>query len=305
MKKILYVCAAVSVLFVLGSCGAKSARKNEAPALNSLGETKMMKMKDSGRNASDVVFESDMMLEEQSDSESTGQNEIVERKLIKNGSVLLEADSLADLEKKADEFSKKYGGYITSSSTGERDFYCTVKIPCEKFEQAMNEAGDFGKVIDRSQDSRDVTDEFYDLNSRINTKKILKKKLEGYLSTAKDIKDLLEIERQLNNVITELESMEGRMKRLSNQIDYSTLSIHVRLPFDKNENGFVWPDMGEGFRNFAVNVVEFFAGFVLFLFYFVAYGVPIVALIALLFWLLFGRVGLLIKLFNKLRGKKD
>ena len=54
---------------------------------------------------------------------------------------------------------------------------------------------------------------------------------------------MLEIERQLNEVESELESIEGRMKRLTNQIEFSTISLNFTLPVGKTENGFVFPDL--------------------------------------------------------------
>lgn len=227
-----------------------------------------------------------------------------ERKLIKTGNLYLEVSSLSDVDKTISEFASTYKGYVTDSSMYENHFNATVRIPSANFEQAMNSAGDLGKVKSRSVNSQDVSEEFYDLQTRLDTKKTMQKKLESYLSNAKDIKDLLEIERQLNSVTTEIESMEGRMKRLSNQIDYSTIYIGMTLPLGFDESGFDWPDLGESFRKFGCNIVNFGAGLLIFLFYLVVYGIPIIAIAAFFFWLLFGRVGLLVKLFKRLKNKK-
>ncbi len=118
---------------------------------------------------------------------------------------------------------------------------------------------------------------------------------------ADNIKDMLEIERQLNEVESELESIEGRMKRLTNQIEFSTISLNFTLPVGKTENGFVFPDYGEGFREFAENFFGFLRGFILAICYIVVFGTPLVGLFLLLFWLLFGKVGIIRKIFMKLK----
>ena len=213
----------------------------------------------------------------------------------------MEVATLSDLDKTVAEFAQKYNGYVTNSSMNENGFDATVRIPNRYFEEAMNSAGDLGKVKYRSVNSQDVSEDFYDLQTRLETKKTMQKKLESYLSSAKDMKDLLEVERQLNMVTTEVESMEGRMKRLSNQIDYSTIYIGMSLPTGYDNSGFNWPDLGESFREFGYNIVKFGAGLLMFLFYLVVYGIPVVAVAAFFFWLLFGRVGLLVKLFKWLK----
>lgn len=227
----------------------------------------------------------------------------VERKLIKNGYVNLSIDSMNDIEQKVQTFAKSYGGYITNTYTSENNYSAQIKVPCNYFEDAMNNAGTLGEVKSRSQNANDVTDEYYDLDSRINSKRILKEKLEGYLKKAESIKDLMEIENQLNIVVSDLESMEGRMKRLSNQIDYSTIDINAYLPTGYIDTGYNWPDLKESFRELGVNIVNFFAKFLVFIIYLVIYGLPIVGLVAVLYWLLFGKIGLLVKLFKKI-GKK-
>lgn len=302
MKRVLKILFVFAVCLALASC--KKAKGLAEPAM-ALADGMKVRASKNMAMAESMDMDEDALFEAEYDSDaSNGGGVQVEQKLIKNGSLSLEVQSLLGLEEKAESFAKKFGGYISNSNSSEWDFNCEIKIPSRRFEEAMAEAGSFGKILSRSENCRDVTDEFYDLESRINTKKILKVKLEGYLSSAKDIKDLLQIERQLNQVISELESMEGRMKRLSNQIDFSTLNMNALLPAGKNESGFVWPDLGDGFRQFVSNSASFFAGFLLFLFYLAAYGIPILALAAFLFWLLFGRVGLLIKLFKKLSGRK-
>ncbi|MCR4734217.1 MAG: DUF4349 domain-containing protein [Treponema sp.] len=227
-----------------------------------------------------------------------------ERKLIKNANINLEVESLEGVENLISKFAESLGGYVTNSSSSETTYNATVRIPAAKLDEAMRLCSDFGKIRYKNLYSQDVTEEFYDLETRLSTKKLMRDKLEKYLSQAKDISDLLQIESQLNSVISEIEVMEGRMKRLSNQIEYSTIYINMNLPSGYSDNGFVWPDLGEDFKQFGVNVIHFLEKFFMALFYIIVFGTPIIALIALLYWLLFGRVGLLVRLFKKLSGKK-
>ena len=176
-----------------------------------------------------------------------------------------------------------------------------MRVPSTRFDEAMAAVGNFGRVTSRSVNSQDVSDNYYDLQARLQTKYILRDKLSGYLSQAKDIKDLLEIERQLNSVLEEIDSTESRFKRLAGQVDYSTIYINMDFERGKDENGIILPDVKDSWNEFVSNVIAFFWGLVKVLFYIVIYGIPVVAVAAFFFWLLFGKVGLLVKLFKKLK----
>lgn len=232
-----------------------------------------------------------------------------ERKLIKNGNFSLEVEDLSGAEEKLTDWVKSLGGYIESSYMSERNGNISVRIPAEHFDQAMDSAGNFGRLLNKSVNTEDVTERFYDLKTRLDTKKIMRERLQNYLSSAKDIKDMLQIERELNSVIADIESMEGSLKRLSGQIEYSRINISFSLPYRQDENSsFVMPSFKDGFRRFASNVVDFFIGFIKVLLYLVIFGVPVIAVIVLLYWLLIGKVGILRKLFKKTsapRTKKD
>ncbi|MBO5137750.1 MAG: DUF4349 domain-containing protein [Spirochaetaceae bacterium] len=228
-----------------------------------------------------------------------------ERKLIKTGSINLEVENLSETEKAVQTWCQHFGGYIASSYNQENHSSFTVRIPASNFDDAMNTIGDFGKIKYRSISTEDVSEQFYDLQTRLETRKILRDRLQSYLSTAKDMKDMLQIESELNDTLSEIESMEGRMRRLSGQIDYSTINVTIELPYRTTDQGFQWPQFGNGFRRFLSNIVDFFVGFFTVLLYIVICGIPIIAAIAFFYWLLLGKVGILKKLFSKLSKKKE
>lgn len=224
-----------------------------------------------------------------------------ERKLIKTGSVSLEVEQLAATEEAVLAWCQSFGGYVASSFSHESSAAFTVRIPASRFDDAMAAAGNLGRVRSRNISTQDVSEQFYDLRTRLDTRKILRDRLQSYLAQAKDMEDLLHIERELNSTLTEIESMEGRMRRLSNQIDYSTITVDASLPYRTTDQGFQWPSLDRTVRRFLSNLVDFFVGFVAVVLYIIIFGIPILGLVALLYWLLLGRVGLLRKIFKGLK----
>lgn len=300
------LCAAVFAAALFVSCGQKkrSMAQEEYAASNTAYAAprmaKMMMQSDSA-SAADVetaYAEYDVAEEDGGAAENGAVRQ--ERKLIKTGSVTLEVQSLAAADSAVEKWSASFGGYISNSYSHQTNASYTVKIPAARFDEAMKTAGDLGILREHSISTQDVSEQFYDLQTRLSNKRVMRDNLRAYLEKAKDIKDLLQIEKELNSVLTEIESMEGRMKRLSNQIDYATITVSVQLPYGKTETGFSFPDAGEGFRKFISNTVAFFARCLACFFYIIICGIPVLAVISFLYWLLWGKVALLKKLYRRL-----
>ncbi len=247
-----------------------------------------------GINSASGSFDmSNMNLEESGEGQ--------ERKIIKTGSLSFEVKNLSETEEMISAWIEDFGGYVSNTWTNRNNMNITVKVPSTKFEEAMSSTGNFGELISRSISTEDVSENYYDLETRLETRRVLQSKLEGYLANAKNISDLLEVERQLNDVTSELESMEKQFRRLSNQIDFSTINISCSLPANTTEEGFETPDFIQGLKDFAYNALQFICNFGIGILYIFLIGVPSVLLVALLYWLCFGKIGLVKKLFRKLK----
>ena len=293
MKKLILAgCVLFTATLLATSCGKKSGA--------------MTYQRAGGEMNSSMAFDSADMAFEDSKSFSSSQETPAqtERKLIKRGSISLEVQSLAEAEAGIKKWCTSLGGYVESSTTGLNDGSFSVRIPSNNFERAMDSAGDLGKIKSKNSNSEDVTETFYDLQSRLDTKKILRDRLQNYLKEAQNIEDMLKIERELNSVISDIESMETRMKHLSGQIDYSQIQIYYDLPYRASEGqSFTMPDFGRGFRRFIYNVLDFLINFLQVILYVIVFGAPIIIAIAFFYWLLFGKLGLLKRLFRRLSGK--
>lgn len=225
-----------------------------------------------------------------------------EKKIIKTGYIDILVENLSEAEASIEKWCSDFGGYISSSSTGRSSLSIVAHIPSDKFDEAFAVAGGFGELKNKNVSARDVSEEFYDLSSRLENKKVLRDRLKGYLQTAENMQDLLQIENQLNSVLSDIDSMEGSLRRLTGQIDYSQIQINASLPSYTTESGFKWPSWSGDLRTFFMVVLEFFKDFVFFAFYVAIIGIPVIAFAGLVYYLTFGKLGLVKKFFKKLSG---
>ncbi len=229
--------------------------------------------------------------------------EVVEQKRIRNGSISITVDNIDGVENAITLRAKEFNGYISSSVFYINSGNMAIKIPADRFDQFINGIESIGEVTYRSITEEDVTQRYYDLQSRINSKRILKNRYEAYLARAANVTDLLEIEQALNSVISELDSIETQMRTMEHSISYSTLNIAVSV---KGGSDIVrtFPSLPHylkglwsGFVRFLFILIVIIAGIILF-------GSVSVVVVGLLYYVTFGKLGLIKKFFRLLSSGK-
>tara|TARA_R110002074_G_scaffold279971_3_gene451456 strand:- start:1479 stop:2303 length:825 start_codon:yes stop_codon:yes gene_type:complete len=154
----------------------------------------------------------------------------VNRKFIKNGRVVFKTDSISKTKSRINQFIKQFKGYVSSDNTSKNNTriyqYLTVRIPAKNFDAFLSELSKGVNEYDSKDITiSDVTEQFYDLQSRLKNKKELEKRYLQILGKAKSVKEILEVEKEIGKLREDIESAEGRLKYLSSQIDLSTLTI--------------------------------------------------------------------------------
>lgn len=154
----------------------------------------------------------------------------VERKLIKNGSMSFEVKDVSAASKEIVTLTQAAGGYIASEKQRNADenprYEQIVRIPGDKLDEFVSKVEALAVTIeDKDFSTQDVTEEFVDLESRLTAKKEVEARYREIVKQAKTVKDILEVEDQIGNVRAEIETIQGRLKYLSNKISYSTVSL--------------------------------------------------------------------------------
>lgn len=186
----------------------------------------------------------------------------IERKLIKNGSLTLQVNSLSEqsealgfIKSLADKHSVTFDREDESKWGNRATISLTARVPAEQFETYLKSisAGPF-KVTAKSVNVSEVTDQYIDLEVRLENKKELRAKYLSILKSATVVKDILAINKSIEEVTSEIESTEGQFRYLKKQIAYSTLNIEItaELPVSmKDQNSFLfeaWRSLQEGWQ---------------------------------------------------------
>lgn len=167
--------------------------------------------------------------------------EVIKKKIIKDGRLGLKVTDLEKTKVRIDTLLKAYGGYYANENFNNTDWESTyslkIRIPSAHFERfiAEIERGD-DEIQYKEIDARDVTDQFIDLETRLENKKSYLKRYNDLLNQAKTIKEILEIEEKIRVLEEEIESTTGRLTYLSDLVDYSTLDLTITKQKDFKYN---------------------------------------------------------------------
>ncbi len=154
----------------------------------------------------------------------------IDRKLIKTGDIAFQTN---DIEKTRQEISKAVldlKGYISKdnvySYSNRTGVTIEIRLPANNFDKLMETVSLNAERIERKNiDVKDVTEEYIDVEARLKTKKEVENRYRELLAQAKSVNDVLNIERELGNLRSEIESIEGRLRYLKDQVAFSTLTV--------------------------------------------------------------------------------
>ena len=156
--------------------------------------------------------------------------EVNKKKIIKDGSIQLKVTDLERTKFRIDTLVKKFDSYYDNvnfnNSDYEMSYNLKIRIPSDNFEKFVTgvETGN-GEVVSKTVHARDVTEQYIDLETRLENKRNYLKRYNELLKQAKTVKDILEIEEKTRGIEEEIESTEGRLKYLNDQVSYSTLDL--------------------------------------------------------------------------------
>ena len=193
------------------------------------------------------------------------------RKLIKDVSMTIQTTSfdefIASLQTEIDQQS----GFVQSStitgnsytSTSYRHATIVTRIPAGNLDQFTGQVSALGKVTSKTENVKDVTMSYVDVESHIKALQTEQESLLKLMESATKLDDIIKIQDRLTNVRTDLESYETKLRTYNDLISYSTVTMNiseVTRVTDTESKGF-WQQIGSKFINNLYHIGRGFRGF--------------------------------------------
>jgi hypothetical protein len=169
-------------------------------------------------------------------------------KIIKNGnmSILTDRGKFFETWQKIIVTAKSISGTIANSSYYKQgDYYLgfiTVIVPSDQFDNFNEAVSKFGKVMNLSVSTQDVTGEYVDLSSKLKVLEEQRNLLLSWLKEAKTIDEMIKLRNEIQSVETDIETIKGRINYIAFHTDFSEITLNLS---EKEESfkpaGFLGP----------------------------------------------------------------
>jgi hypothetical protein len=152
-----------------------------------------------------------------------------DRKIVRSGDLTVAVDVPAEVTRDVERLVSDAGGFVErSNATEDSTVWLHCRVPSAQLEQIMDGVAALGDEKRRSVSAADVTDRYADLETRLRNNLALRDRLQQLLAHATDVEDVLAIEKELNRIQSEIETMQARFDRLKSEIELSALSVTLQ-----------------------------------------------------------------------------
>jgi len=154
----------------------------------------------------------------------------IDRKIVRTGSMTMEVADIGKSQADIAGIAVQYDGYVVSSNLNAdkenpRGFI-SFRVPAGKFNDALARLRELAvKVNYENTNSQDVTEQYTDLKAQLSNYEATEAQYLELLKKADNVKDMLEVQRELSNVRGNIERIKGRMQYLERTSDTSLIEV--------------------------------------------------------------------------------
>lgn len=149
--------------------------------------------------------------------------EVIQRQIIYSAGLRLTVVSTADAMGSVQRIASDVGGYMQESDARS----ITIRVPAAQFDGTIAKIAALGEVVDRSIKASDVTEQFLDLEIRLDNARKTRDRLLEHLKKSERLEDTIKLEAEISRVSTEIEQIEGKLRFMKSQIAMSTIKVEL------------------------------------------------------------------------------
>lgn len=152
------------------------------------------------------------------------------RDIIFTADMTVAVDDVAAAGTEATQGIQGLGGFLFGQRTTanpEPRSVLVFKVFPEDFQEALDRLGSIGELRSQNVSADDVTERVVDIRSRITTAEASVTRLRGFLEGATDIETIADLENQLLQRETQLETLRGQLRTLEDAVSLATITLTI------------------------------------------------------------------------------
>ena len=152
------------------------------------------------------------------------------RKLVRNADLTIVVSDIEQSMRRLDSLVAQSGSFVahseTSNSEERRALRVSLRVPSDKLDPTLAALRAFGKVLNESSTTEDITKAYADLETRLAVKEQSLARLRAMLETKPTkLSDVLDLEREISRTLSEVEQMKGERRFYDQQVAMSVVNV--------------------------------------------------------------------------------
>ena len=166
-------------------------------------------------------------------AEDSGEDRLENAKMIYTARMEVETTGFDAADADLRTLVEVLGGYFEQAAvhnygSGYRSGDYTVRIPADQFQAFLDQVGTICHVTYKEEDSENVSEAYYDAESRLVTQQTKLERLQALLAQAENMEDIITIESAISDTELEIEQLTGTLRRYDSLVDFSTVYITLQ-----------------------------------------------------------------------------
>lgn len=156
-----------------------------------------------------------------------------DRKIVKEGSITLEVEDIAETLDEVAEMADELNGYVVSSYKHEYERgvsgHITIRVPVEKFDEAFTRLRQLATAVPyETTTAKDVTLEYVDLEAQLSNLQATEAQYLVLMEKAETVEEMLKVQSELSKVRGQIEQIEGRIQYLEQTSETSLIEVTLQ-----------------------------------------------------------------------------
>ena len=173
-----------------------------------------------------------------------------DKKIIKNATLNIEVKKHDAFNTLVRNLVKQSGGYIAEEQQNKSAYKIediqTIRVPVDQFDNLVTALTSLKEnVIEQKITSQDVTGDVIDTRSRTEAQKQVRLRYLDLLKQAKNMEDILKVQKEINDIQVNIEAGEGRVNYLTHAAAYSTIQLTFFEVLNAAADQTVTPGFGQ------------------------------------------------------------
>lgn len=170
---------------------------------------------------------------EPEEAEGGAEDRLANAKMVYTANIEAETQEFDSCAAALERLVEDLGGYLEYASTssygdGSRRASYTVRIPAGEFKGFLKSVGDLTHVVSQDKNADNISEMYYDTESRLETQKTKMDRLQMLLSKAETMEDIIDLENAISETEYQIEQLTGSLRHYDSLVDFATIEIGLR-----------------------------------------------------------------------------